>query len=58
MRLPDEYYDLILDRDQLLEEEKQMLGQDNINLYERLLITYELYKINEKINKIEKELRG
>ena len=40
MRLPDRYYDLILDRDQLLEEESDLLRQPYINYLEHLVISY------------------
>ena len=55
MRLPDRYYDLILDRDQLLEEESDLLRQPYINYLEHLMITYKIYRLNKEINEIEKE---
>ena len=57
MRLPDRYYDLILDRDQLLEEEKNLLRQPYINYLEHLMIAYKIYRLDKEINKIEKEYK-
>lgn len=57
MRLPDKYYDLILDRDQLLEEEHDLLRQPFINYLEHLMIAYKIYQLDKEINKIEKEYK-
>ena len=57
MRLPDRYYDLILDRDQLLEEENNLLRQPFINYLEHLMIAYKIYQLDKEINKIEKEYK-
>ena len=57
MRLPDRYYDLILDRDQLLEEESNLLRQPFINYLEHLMIAYKIYQLDKEINKIEKEYK-
>ena len=57
MRLPDRYYDLILDRDQLLEEESDLLRQPYINYLEHLMIAYKIYRLDKEINKIEKECK-
>ena len=57
MRLPDKYYDLILDRDQLLEEESDLLRQPYINYLEHLMIAYKIYRLDKEINKIEKECK-
>lgn len=57
MRLPDKYYDLILDRDQLLEEENNLLRQPFINYLEHLMIAYKIYQLDKEINKIEKEYK-
>ena len=51
MRLPDRYYDLVLDRDQLLEEEKNLLNQDYINLLEHMIIIYKINRLDKKENK-------
>ena len=58
MRLPDRYYDLVLDRDQLLEEEKNLLNQDYINLLEHMIIAYKINRLDKKIRKIENQIRG
>ena len=58
MRLPDRYYDLILDRDQLLEEEKNLLNQDYINLLEHMIIAYKINRLDKEIRKIENQIRG
>lgn len=57
MRLPDRYYDLILDRDQLLEEESDLLRQPYINYLEHLMIAYKINQLDREINKIEKEYK-
>lgn len=57
MRLPDRYYDLILDRDQLLEEESDLLRQPYMNYLEHLMITYKIYRLDKEIAKIEKEYK-
>ena len=57
MRLPDRYYDLILDRDQLIEEESNLLRQPYINYLEHLMIAYKIYRLDKEINKIEKECK-
>ena len=57
MRLPDRYYDLILDRDQLLEEENNLLRQPFINYLEHLMIAYKIYQLDKEISKIEKEYK-
>ena len=57
MRLPDRYYDLILDRDQLLEEESDLLRQPYMNYLEHLMITYKIYQLDKEIAKIEKEYK-
>lgn len=58
MRLPDRYYDLVLDRDQLLEEEKKLLNQDYINLLEHMIIIYKINRLDKEIRKIENQIRG
>ena len=58
MRLPDRYYDLVLDRDQLLEEEKNLLNQDYINLLEHMIIVYKINRLDKEIRKIENQIRG
>lgn len=58
MRLPDRYYDLVLDRDQLLEEEKNLLNQDYINLLEHMIIIYKINRLDKEIRKIENQIRG
>jgi hypothetical protein len=58
MRLPDRYYDLVLDRDQLLEEEKNLLNQDYINLLEHMIIAYKINRLDKEIRKIENQIRG
>lgn len=57
MRLPDRYYDLVLDRDQLLEEESDLLRQPYINYLEHLMIAYKINRLDREINKIEKEYK-
>lgn len=57
MRLPDRYYDLILDRDQLLEEKSDLLRQPYMNYLEHLMITYKIYQLDKEIAKIEKEYK-
>jgi hypothetical protein len=57
MRLPDRYYDLILDRDQLLEEESDLLRQPYMNYLEHLMIAYKIYQLDKEIAKIEKEYK-
>lgn len=57
MRLPDRYYDLILDRDQLLEEESDLLRQPYINYLEHLMIVYKIHQLDKEIAKIEKEYK-
>lgn len=57
MRLSDKYYDLILERDQLLEEENNLLRQPYINYLEHLMIAYKIYRLDKEINKIEKEYK-
>jgi hypothetical protein len=58
MRLPDRYYDLILDRDQLLEEESELLRQPFINYLDHLIIAYKIYQLDKEIRKIENQIRG
>ena len=58
MRLTDRYYDLVLDRDQLLEEEKNLLNQDYINLLEHMIIIYKINRLDKEIRKIENQIRG
>ena len=58
MRLPDRYYDLVLDRDQLIEEEKNLLNQDYINLLEHMIIIYKINRLDKEIRKIENQIRG
>lgn len=58
MRLPDRYYDLVLDRDQLLEEEKNLLNQDYINILEHMIIIYKINRLDKEIRKIENQIRG
>ena len=57
MRLPDRYYDLKLERDQLLEEEKDLLNQPYINYLEQLMIAYKIYQLDKELDKIEKEYK-
>ena len=57
MRLPDRYYDLKLERDQLLEEEKDLLNQPYINYLEQLMIAYKIYRLDKELEKIEKECK-
>ena len=57
MRLPDRYYDLKLERDQLLEEEKDLLNQPYINYLEHLMIAYKIYQLDKELNKLEKECK-
>jgi hypothetical protein len=57
MRLPDRYYDLKLERDQLLEEEKDLLNQPYINYLEQLMIAYKIYQLDKELDKLEKECK-
>jgi hypothetical protein len=57
MRLPDRYYDLKLERDQLLEEENDLLNQPYINYLEQLMIAYKIYQLDKELNKLEKECK-
>ena len=57
MRLPDRYYDLKLERDQLLEEERDLLNQPYISYFEQLMIAYKIYRLDKELDKIEKECR-
>ena len=57
MRLPDIYYDLKLERDQLLEEERDLLNQPYINYLEQLTIAYKIYRLDKELDKIEKECK-
>jgi len=57
MRLPDRYYDLKLERDQLLEEEKDLLNQPYINYLEQLMIAYKIYQLDKELDKLEKEYK-
>ena len=58
MRISDKYYDLILDRDQLLEEEANLLRQPYINMLEHMILIYKINKLTKEINKIEDGMKG
>ena len=57
MRLPDRYYDLKLERDQLVEEENYLLNQPYINYLEQLMIAYKIYRLDKELDKLEKECK-
>ena len=58
MRISDRYYDLILDRDQLLEEEANLIRQPYINMLEHMILIYKINKLTKEINKIEDGMKG
>lgn len=50
MRIPDKYYDLIMERDQLLEEEACILMHEPLNLEA-------LYNVRLSLSKVESDLK-
>ena len=55
MRLPDKYYDLILERDQLLEEEECILMHEPMNLENLYEVRLALAEIERELKLLEKE---
>ncbi len=57
-RLPDRYYDLVLERDQLLEEADVILNSKPIDALEFIDVTTKIVALEEEIHRIEQEVES
>ena len=55
-RLPERYYDLVLERDQLLEESEYILNQTPVDALRFIDLTSQILSLEEEIKEIEKEM--
>ena len=55
-RLPERYYDLVLERDQLLEESEYILNQTPVYALRFIDLTSQILSLEEEIKEIEKEM--
>lgn len=57
-RLPDRYYDLVLERDQLLEEYEDIINQTPVDAVRFKDLISQILSLNEEIKEIENEIDG
>lgn len=55
-KLPDRYYDLVLERDQLLEESEYVINHTPVDVLRFVELTTQIVTIEEEIKEIEKEI--
>ena len=58
MFLHEEYKELVLEKEKLLEKEMQMLNQDFINFASQLFLAIRISHIDKKIREIENNFKG
>ena len=55
-RLPDRYYELVLEIGQLKEEEQDLIKQEPINLFEVIDIRQQINELQQEVNLIEESI--
>mgnify|MGYP003294339023 CR=1 FL=1 len=55
-RLPDRYYDLVLEKDQLLEEAEEAMNRNDIPEY--VCLKLKVHGIEDELYKLEQELKS
>ena len=58
MFLHEEYKELVLEKERLLEKEMQLLNQDFVNFASHLFLAIRISHVDKKIREIENNLKG